>query len=1566
MKLEAWLGAVLGLGPDRSELVRLRVVGSLQELGQTKRKRVLLFLHKFLAEHQSVPLLQRTTLLKSITSILKGNTGHLSRSLSKKIISMASVEMSKLTGINDSHRETASKLLLTLGSNFPTEVFTELQPLMERRTQANFYVILTLANLCSENVFSVVPLLKPVLGTLFSLMHQEVCRRMQWVMCYALGHFSKSILTYASVPPPPTRKNPCASELSSAFDVLFHSWSNSSDPKMVAWAVEAMGQVIYLLPSLKVENELPTLIPTILSLFQKTHSDLSITKGLGGILHSAQDRNSKLLLPHLDNLLTTLHRQICLAMDQPSSPGSEDLQNKILGCFQILTPAHAQEIMKFLLLQLEASNEHVQLGGLAVVNHLINAVPSTMDRYKHQVMNCMAQPVLRCSKRVKGFLSQVIYTLASHNYLALQGGGELIRFLVEQCALAPGGGEEGGGPTEERGGAVTDGELRRLYERLLERLAKAQVIDDLLWPRLLELVTPARCTGALAAVCGALAHLGWKKQQGGETEFVLNYEEHAQLPSPQTLLARLLVVSSSPLEGEGRGAPALALLRVLGLNIHPAAVKLWDRELPPLVDRLRGGPELVVQGRWERRLLQLLAQTLEAIEEEAWIVRLAEEMARQGRSSPQQKGFASKCLGVVLQHTQSQQVVRAKLQAMLRAVRHDQDLEREGLATGIGYCAQTHLDIVLTVLKAYSRLGVFRKTATFYQIMKDQKSIEIIHEKSTLILCYGYLVLHCPQDKIVARIERDILPNVLNHFNPKIWGMRVQVTDSSLQLSLIQTISLLARAFTGKGQPAGGLPRKTELLALLEGFVRAEGAGAAAAIRASGRLLAAEPASALREHGELVRLCLARTFSAGEEISSEALLPLDDLLKRLLSLELSPTGLQWVFGALVPWMESSKMHHRETSLMATLHLLEFYLDAADFSQQAAGFVALIGYMVARCTDPSRVARELAVQCVCTLLCLLEGSPADRDHREVERLMGGLREAARGALYRGCVDLGNVLAARVSPRRVTALLLAVSAGLTDERLNGSWAASVVTHVLVRKRGAALSEVPRVAEFLCRQLDSVTQPRVARLLLHSISALASQRTLQVLPHLLRRQPPLHMDAVWRSLLRDDALARTTIKYLLGCLQLMSDGHSQDLQPVLRALRTMICSPGSKSATHPLYPQLFSVILLHLSSRVQICPRESLTTPQPLAAGGDAVEILHALLRRGEGSHVAGREVWDLIRSPASHHEGFMLLAGGVGAPHLVGVVEQLLPFLAHRQEGQRAAVVACFAQIVHHPMVLDLSLADTLVGTLLRCLIDPSPTVQRLAVRGLGNAANGAAQNIGKYSTKLLSALIAVIHKYWKSNHLLAVEALSSISKVLDSLQEHFGDCILIDVALAIQPLLENEHESMRVPAFQVLGRLVRFGRTQGNRALREHLRPALVTSLLQLNEHTGEVAKVCESLLILLGSGDAGQRLQELGPEGGALGDEARLSRVSDRLSEDSAGSLADHIISCAAFFGSPRPEMRANAVSLAGLLMGHGAARFALHPTADSVCGQIRALLSDPVKTVRLQAAATIRHLYMY
>ncbi|KFO93687.1 Maestro heat-like repeat-containing protein family member 1, partial [Buceros rhinoceros silvestris] len=111
---------------------------------------------------------------------------------------------------------------------------------------------------------------------------------------------------------------------------------------------------------------------------------------------------------------------------------------------------------------------------------------------------------------------------------------------------------------------------------------------QVLWPYLLEFVTPIQFTNALTPLCKSLMFLAMKKQEEGENASLIRYDLNANLPSPYALTTRLLVSGQSSAFRNGRGTAALRLLHVLRCNVHPALDQLWSKKVPLLVEYLEG------------------------------------------------------------------------------------------------------------------------------------------------------------------------------------------------------------------------------------------------------------------------------------------------------------------------------------------------------------------------------------------------------------------------------------------------------------------------------------------------------------------------------------------------------------------------------------------------------------------------------------------------------------------------------------------------------------------------------------------------------------------------------------------------------------------------------------------------------------------------------------------------------------------------------------------------------------------------------------------------------------------
>lgn len=122
---------------------------------------------------------------------------------------------------------------------------------------------------------------------------------------------------------------------------------------------------------------------------------------------------------------------------------------------------------------------------------------------------------------------------------------------------------------------------------------------------------------------------------------------------------------------------------------------------------------------------------------------------------------------------------------------------------GVGLCANSHLEGTLAKLYEFGKSDAFKKSPSIFNLLKvpklsllwlhfflslsangtnsppylsspssfcpqERNDVEVEKVKSTLILCYGQVALNAPPEKILDRIDQDILRSISKHFNTKV------------------------------------------------------------------------------------------------------------------------------------------------------------------------------------------------------------------------------------------------------------------------------------------------------------------------------------------------------------------------------------------------------------------------------------------------------------------------------------------------------------------------------------------------------------------------------------------------------------------------------------------------------------------------------------------------------------------------------------------------------------------------------------------------------------------------------
>ncbi|XP_074930909.1 maestro heat-like repeat-containing protein family member 2B [Phalacrocorax aristotelis] len=210
-----------------------------------------------------------------------------------------------------------------------------------------------------------------------------------------------------------------------------------------------------------------------------------------------------------------------------------------------------------------------------------------------------------------------------------------------------------------------------------------------------RLVSPARSTLLASAVAALLL-------SALSPVWVIG----AQLPAPQALLARLLVVAAAPYRSGERAVAALRLLQALHGRIHRALGAVWATEVPLLLQYLEGRTESSLDSaEWEHRVLKFLRASLEPIEDKAWTVGLSQELSQQlGSSAPSswEKPFLHKALGTALAGCQDLRHVQRQVLRFLQETNPVELSEVQGMISVVAHAAENHFHLVLDTVTMFS------------------------------------------------------------------------------------------------------------------------------------------------------------------------------------------------------------------------------------------------------------------------------------------------------------------------------------------------------------------------------------------------------------------------------------------------------------------------------------------------------------------------------------------------------------------------------------------------------------------------------------------------------------------------------------------------------------------------------------------------------------------------------------------------------------------------------------------------------------------------------------------------
>nr|XP_020739727.1 maestro heat-like repeat-containing protein family member 1 isoform X6 [Odocoileus virginianus texanus] len=1595
---------------DKDPRVQEQVCGALCTLGGSQPAEVLSACEEHLRLHEKLAHPYRTMVLRAMETVVSNHIGELDKDMARAIILLASNEMTKVKELVSDWQQAASSVLVAVGRRFISSVMEELLSKFQPGLLPHPCTVHTLASLSISNVFGMVPFLTSILSTMLPMLGAAKHDSMKVVFCCALQRFSESTLEYLAnldqAPDPTVRKDSFASDIFGAYDILFHQWLQSREAKLRLAVVEALGPMSHLLPSEKLEEQLPKLLPGVLTLYKKHAETVHVSKSLGQILEAAVSVGSRTLDIQLDSLLAALHAQglraclgtgrgsytqICVPVES-SSPLVTSNRKEVLRCFTVLACCSPDRLLAFLLPKLDTSNERTRVGTLQVLRHVINTAAAQMAVKKPFILSSMKLPLLDTNNKPQ----------------------------------KPGTDSEALSADSVRAISVS---TLYLVSTTVDRMS------EVLWPYLLEFLVPVRFTGALSPLCRSLVHLAQKRQEAGAHAPLIQYNGNVHLPSPYAITTRLLAVSSNPYVGDGRGAASLRLLSVLHQDIHPALGQRWATAIPLLLEHLdEYSEETLSQKEWEEKLLMFLRDSLAVVSDNTWVCQLTLEMCKQlpnYNGTPLEKNFLYKCVGTTLGAASSKEVVRKHLQELLETARYQEEREREGLACCFGICATSHLDDTLAQLEDFVKSDMLRKSAGIFNIFKDRSESEADKVRSALILCYGHVAARAPRELLLARVEADVFRNMSQCFSTKVLGIKVETKDPALRLSLVQSVCMATQAICSSAH--GGsfhLSRKAELVAQMVEFIKAEPPDSLRtpirkkAMLACTYLVTLEPALEEQVQADLIHSCLHSVMamlpeleegdSHQESLYLDTMQALKDLLTSLLQRNMTPQGLQVMVEHLSPWIKSPRGHERVRALGLSACLLQFFLEHLQISALVPfhNLGLLVGLFSPRCADLWLATRREAVNCVHSLLYLQLGYEGfSRDYRDdvAEQLLSlkdGLAHPDPTILFHTCHSIAQIIAKRLPPDQLISLLLTLFEGLGDPDKNCSRAATVMINCLLKERGNMLQEkVPEIVSVLRSKLQETREEHVLQAAQHSVFVLATHHHAAVVSSLLGSPLPFdsHTCTLWRALALEPGLTAQVLGLLLEKISrdvpfkesrafLLSSTPDRvaTLLPLAAtcALHEVASAPASGPAVLELYPQLFAALLLRVSCTMGVQPPRHLQAKERRSASSglasrslepcsSAVDALQAVLVRGGNEdvvqHMELNGGWQLLKTSAGHEEGVTQLASAMAkfaGPRLPLVMKVLFATQSSVYEVQRVTSTAFLAELLSSNVVNDLMLLESLLDNLTARQKDMSARVRRLVLRGLANVASGSPEKVQTHGPQLLTAMISGLDDGDDPHSLVALEAMVGLARLLDLVDAWDLRAVLLHIAVRIRPFFDSERMEFRSASIRLFGHLNKACRGDCEDVFLEQVVGGLAPLLLHLQDPQAPVVAACRFALRMCGPNLECEELaavfQKHLQEGHGLHFGEFLNTTCKHLMRHFPDLLGRLLSTSLFYFKSSWEDVRAAAPMLTGFLVLHVEAEQRPQVDLEQLLAALQLLLKDPAPQVRAKAAETLGRLVKF
>ncbi|CAN4121476.1 unnamed protein product [Withania somnifera] len=760
--------------------------------------------------------------------------GYVDPNYMAKLAKIATSEVISTKELNTDWQRAAAGVLVSIGSHMPDLMIEEIFLHLSGSNSALPAMVQILADFASSDALQFIPHLKgvlarvvPILGNVRDI-HRPIFAKA--FKCWCQACWQRSV----DFPMSSVLDADIMSFLNSAFELLLRVWANSRDLKVRLSSVEALGQMVGLITRTQLKAASPRLIPTILELYKRDQDDVAfvVTCSLHNLLNASllSETGPPLLdFEDLTVILLTLLPVVCSSSDKKEhSDFSVGLKtyNEVQHCFLTVGLVYPEELFVFLLNKCKLKEEPLAVGALYVLKHLLPRLSEAWHSKRPLLIEVVKllldEPNLGVCKAV----AELIVVMASHCYLLGPYGELFIEYLVRHSAMFSLHRDDtersselnlsSGGyypfvykKVELKMDAITLSELRAICEKGLLLIAvTVPEMEHVLWPFLLKMIIPRVYTGAVATVCKCISEL-CRRRSSQSGAAVLECKARADIPHPEELFARLIVLLHNPLAREQLATHILTVLCYLA-PLFPKNINMfWQDEIPKMkayvsdTEDLKQDPSY--QESWDDMIINFIAESLDVIQDVDWVLSLGNAFEKHYelyKPDDEHSALLHRCLGILLQKVHARAYVHAKIDLMYKHANITIPTNRLGLAKAMGLVAASHLDTVLDKLKdILDSVGqsIFRRFLSFFWDKSKMEESDDIH--AALALMYGYAARYAPSTVIEARIDALVGTNMLSQL--------LNVRHPTAKQAVITAIDLLGQAVINAAESGVSFPLKS-------------------------------------------------------------------------------------------------------------------------------------------------------------------------------------------------------------------------------------------------------------------------------------------------------------------------------------------------------------------------------------------------------------------------------------------------------------------------------------------------------------------------------------------------------------------------------------------------------------------------------------------------------------------------------------------------------------------------------------------------------------------------------------